>query len=271
MKPDAPIGVFDSGVGGLTVLRALREHLPCENLLYLGDTARVPYGTRSAVSVRRYARQATGLLVDRGIKYLVVACNTASAVAIDDLEDNYAPLPVTGVVEPGALAGCRASYNGHIAVVATESTARGGAYERAIADHCPGTFVTVAACPLLVALAEEGWTDGSVVEAVVDSYLKPLFANHEKPDCLILGCTHFPILADTIGRVAGHDVTLVDSAETTAVFVDEELQRRGLNRSSDSPGSTRFLATDSPRRFAKVGGVFLGESLSEQDVELVDL
>ena len=172
----APVGVFDSGVGGLTVLRALARALPGEDFLYLGDTARLPYGTKSPESIRRYALQAAALLRERGVKCLVVACNTASAVALDDRAAEFAPVPVLGVVEPGAAAACAATRSGHIAVVATESTVRGGAYQSAIHRRRPDATVASRACPLFVALAEEGWTDGPVVEAVIHRYLDDLFA-----------------------------------------------------------------------------------------------
>ena len=215
----APIGVFDSGVGGLTVLRALVRNLPAEDFVYLGDTARLPYGTKSPESIRRYALQAASLLRDRGVKCLVVACNTATAVALDALAQEFAPVPVLGVLEPGAAAACRATREGRIAVIATESTVRGGAYQAAIARRLPQAVVTARACPLFVALAEEGWTEGPVVDAVAHRYLDDLFgpaAGAAAPDTLVLGCTHFPVLAPALRAMLGPRVAIVDSAETTA-------------------------------------------------------
>jgi glutamate racemase len=269
----APVGVFDSGVGGLTVLRALARALPAEEFVYLGDTARLPYGTKSPESIRRYARQAAALLAARGVKCLVVACNTASAVALEDLAREFAPLPVLGVVEPGARAACAATRSGSIAVVATESTVRGGAYEAAIHRCRPDAVVTARACPLFVALAEEGWTDGPVVEAVVHRYLDGLFgpADARRPDTLVLGCTHFPVLAPAIGRVLGGAVTIVDSAETTARVLVEVLGQADLRRPGPGQGRLQLLATDSAERFARVGGTFLGRPLEPGDVEIVDL
>jgi glutamate racemase len=270
----APVGVFDSGVGGLTVLRALTAALPHEDFLYLGDTARLPYGTKSPESIRRYALQAAALLRDRGVKCLVVACNTASAVALDDLAAEFAPVPVLGVVEPGAAAACAATRSGHIAVVATESTVRGGAYQAALRRCRPGATVAARACPLFVALAEEGWTDGPVVEAVVHRYLDDLFADTvaPHPDTLVLGCTHFPVLAPAIRRVLGGGVSIVDSAETTAAALVRVLDETGLRRAdAGAKGSVRLLATDSAERFARVGGTFLGRALQAGDVEVVDL
>jgi glutamate racemase len=271
--PAAPVGVFDSGVGGLTVLRALAGALPAEDFVYLGDTARLPYGTKSPASIRRYALQAAGLLAARGVKCLVIACNTASAVALEDLAREFAPVPVLGVVEPGARAACAATRSGSIAVVATESTVRGGAYEAAIRRHRPGAVVVARACPLFVALAEEGWTDGAVVEAVAHRYLDELFrpAGPARPDTLVLGCTHFPVLAPAIGRVLGSDVAIVDSAGTTAGALVEVLGQAGLRRPAAGPGRVSLLATDSAERFARVGGTFLGRPLQPADVEIVDL
>ena len=273
-RAHAPVGVFDSGVGGLTVLRALAAALPEEDFLYLGDTARLPYGTKSPASIRRYALQAAGLLRSRGVKCLVVACNTASAVALEDLAAGFAPVPVLGVVEPGAAAACAATRSGHIAVVATESTVRGGAYQAAIRRCRPDAAVVARACPLFVALAEEGWTEGPVVEAVAHRYLDDLFAAGPAggPDTLVLGCTHFPVLAAAIRRVVGDGVAIVDSAVTTAAALVAVLGEHGLRRPRGSGGGVvGLLATDSAERFARVGGTFLGRPLATGDVEVVDL
>ncbi len=273
-RTSAPVGVFDSGVGGLTVLRALTAALPHEDFLYLGDTARLPYGTKSPQSIRRYALQAAALLRDRGVKCLVVACNTASAVALDDLAAGFAPVPVVGVIEPGAAAACAATRSGHIAVVATESTVRGGAYQAAIRRCRPEAVVAARACPLFVALAEEGWTDGPVVEAVIHRYLDDLFEGEAAvhADTLVLGCTHFPVLAPAIRKVLGEGVAIVDSARTTAEALVGVLDRAGLRRPpGGAAGRVRLLATDSAERFARVGGTFLGRSLQADDVEVVDL
>jgi len=270
---DQPIGIFDSGVGGLTVLRAMRQLLPNEHLLYLGDTARVPYGTKSVDSVCRYARQAAQLLVDRKIKLLTIACNTASAVAIEQLQDLYQPLPVIGVLVPGAQAACAASNHGKIAVIATESTVRGGAYEKAIRAIEPKASVDQYPCSLLVALAEEGWVDGPIVEAVVQKVLHPVMngSSTDKPDCLVLGCTHLPVLAEAIGNVMGPTVKIIDSATTTAAAVRQQLSDQGLLRQGGETPTIQFLATDSAERFARVGEIFLGHSLLPTDVEHVDL
>jgi glutamate racemase len=266
----APIGVFDSGVGGLTVLRALQAQLPAERFVYLGDTARLPYGTKSPRTVQRYAVQAAGQLVTRGVKALVVACNTASAVALVALREAYQPLPVFGVLDPGAAAAGRASRNGRIGVLATESTVRGGAYQHAILNLRRNARVFARACPMLVTLAEDGWVEGDVPERIVSSYLGAFLHGGESIDTLLLGCTHFPILRDVLARVAGPDVTLVDSAATTAQRVAMTIERTAGDVLE--PHAARvLLATDDRHRFARVGRYFLGEKLAADDVELVDL
>lgn len=269
----APIGVFDSGVGGLTVLRELRRLLPHEDFVYLGDTARLPYGTKSPGSIRQYSLQAARLLHERGVKCLVVACNTASAVALDALAAGFAPTPVLGVLEPGAAAACRATQTGRIAVLATEGTVRGGAYQAAIARLRPDAVVTARACPLFVALAEEGWTDGPIVEGVIHRYLDEIFGGPPAiaPDTLVLGCTHFPVLAPALRKVLGDGVAIVDSAATTAAALAAVLDHRGLRMPGSRAGRVELLATDGPERFARVGAVFLGQPLAPADVEIVDL
>lgn len=264
----AAIGVFDSGVGGLTVLRALRSALPGADFIYLGDTARLPYGTKSAASVVRYAEQAADALVARGLRCLVVACNTASAVALEPLRRRYAPLPVIGVVEPGAEAACAATRTGSIVVLATEGTVRAGAYEQAIQRRRPQARVVSRACALFVALAEEGWTGDDIAERVARRYLEPVLAA-DRPDVLLLGCTHFPVLAGVIGRVAGADVAIVDSAATTAAAVRALFADAGPARAR--AGTVRLLATDDAARFARVGPAFLGEPIDARGVEVVDL
>lgn len=277
MTDDRPIGVFDSGVGGLTVLDALRRRLPGESFLYLGDTARLPYGTKSPETVRRYARQAAGKLIERGVKLLVIACNTASAVAVEDLAEAFAPVPVIGVIEPGAEAACAATRTGHVVVIGTEGTVRGGAYQRAIARRRPDIRVDALACPLFVALAEEGWVDGAIVEAVARRYLEPVLEAHEsgararggghgRVDTLVLGCTHFPVLRGAIQRVCGEGVGLVDSAETTAGVVASRMERLG-----SGGGGVRFIATDASERFARVGGTFLASGIEASEIEMLDL
>ncbi|MGO8840304.1 MAG: glutamate racemase [Methyloceanibacter sp.] len=265
-----PIGVFDSGMGGLTVLRALAGRLPQERFIYLGDTARLPYGTKSAETVQAYALQATRLLIEEGVKIVVVACNTASAVALAPLAEALAPVLVIGVIEPGARAGVAATRNNRIAVIATEGTVKGGAYPRAIHALRRGVSVVQQPCQVFVALAEEGWTDASVTVAAAERYLGPLFEGPSAPDTLVLGCTHFPVLASAIRQVIGGHATIVDSAETTAEAVAGALTARVIGN-REGGGGTRFLATDSPERFARVGAIFLGRPIDASAVELVDL
>lgn len=263
------IGVFDSGVGGLTVLAALRRELPLADFIYLGDTARLPYGTKSADSVVRYSLQCAQALVDRGIQMLVVACNTASASSLGALQARYPKLSVVGVIEPGAAAALAASRSLRIAVIGTEGTIEGGAYPAAIKRRNAAAEVTSLACSLFVAMAEEGWTEGAIAQSVARRYLDPLFEpGGLPPDTLVLGCTHFPLLAAAIQAVLPPSVTLVDSANVTAAAVASQFAQ--VKRSA-TQGSVRFLATDGAARFARVGGRFLGTALSPRDVEIIDL
>ena len=264
------IGIFDSGMGGLTVMRALKARLPRESFVYLGDTARLPYGTKSADTVTRYAVQASAALMKHDIKLLVVACNTASAAALPILVETLAPLPVVGVIEPGAEAAVAAVPEGPIAVIATEGTVRGGAYVRAIQALAPRMPVVQQSCPLFVALAEEGLRDGPITALAAHRYLDPLLATFPHPRGLVLGCTHFPVLKQTIAKVAGPDVTLIDSAETTAAAVENTLRERSLLHGGPAQ-APRFLATDAPGRFAHLGEIFLGEPIDPGAVRLVDL
>ena len=266
---DAAIGVFDSGMGGLTVVRALRTRLPRERFIYLGDTARLPYGTKSADTVRRYALQAARALTACGVKLVVIACNTAS-VSLPALKDALAPLPVIGVIEPGVEAALAAAPDGPIAVIATEGTVKGGAYVRAIGARGPAPVVQQA-CPLFVPMSEEGLADGPIAEAVAHRYLDPLLAMVPKPKGLLLGCTHYPVLKGIVAHVVGPDIAIVDSAETTAAAVDKLLRDENLAGPKRAPQRPQFLVTDAPDRFARVGEIFLGEPIDPGTVELVDL
>lgn len=283
----APIGVFDSGVGGLTVLAALAARLPQERFVYLGDTARLPYGTKSPDTVVRYALQAADALVRRDVKALVIACNTASAVALPAMAERYRDLPLMGVVEPGAAAAAAATRTGRIAVIGTEATVRGGAYQRAIAARLPGAQIRAVACQLFVALAEEGWTEGPIARAAAERYLgalfpraafaaaaPPLAAATFDADTLVLGCTHFPMLRATLREVIGERVSLVDSAATTAEATHALLHAHALlaSQPAASPASAlQLLATDGAERFAAVGSRFLGRPIAPAEVELIDL
>jgi len=275
-RPDLksmPIGVFDSGVGGLTVLNEIRRVLPGEDLIYLGDTARVPYGTKSSVSITRYAEQALRALYSHKIKALVIACNTVSAVALDPLRAAHPELPIFGVVEPGAAAACLASKAGHIGVIATESTINNLAYHKAIISRRPDATVRGKACSLFVALAEEGWHKGELVENIVRKSLGNLLHTDgdNALDTLVLGCTHFPALRGAIQNVVGDDVELVDSAVTTADALAASLAQYNLCAERAASGQVRFLVTDGPERFARVAPNFFSEPVDVSKVELVDI
>lgn len=255
----APIGVFDSGVGGLTVAHAIRLRLPGESIIYVGDTARVPYGPKSPDTVRRYAREIAGWLVGQGVKAIVVACNTATAHALESLQDAL-PLPVIGVIAPGARAAVAADHDGHIGVIGTAGTVASGAYERAIRALAPTATVTARACPLFVPLVEEGWLDGDVTEAIARRYLQPLL--DDAVDAVVLGCTHYPLLKPVLARVLGPGVALIDSAEETARETARVLAERGIEAPPRGPlPSLRVLVTDAPAAFLRQAERFLGEQL----------
>lgn len=278
--PSLPIGVFDSGVGGLTVLSALRNALPQEDFIYLGDTARLPYGTKGADTVTRYALGAAKLLVERGVKLLVIACNTASAVALPALAKTFAPLKVVGVIEAGAQAAVEATAlgSGSVLVTATAGTVRGKAYERAIAARAPGLTVRAVACPVFVALAEEGWGDSEIARASAQRYLAPYLGKSDGDEpvkTLVLGCTHFPLLRTSIefalAQLQREPVTVVDSARTTALQVQALLVAQGIATPSEQPGQVRYLATDEVERFCSAALPFVDKALSLDDVRWVDL
>ncbi|MGH8295935.1 MAG: glutamate racemase, partial [Steroidobacteraceae bacterium] len=262
----------DSGVGGLTVLKALVAQLPRERFVYLGDTARLPYGTKSPETVKRYAVQAAQALARYGVKCLVLACNTASAVGLAAVSERIRDVPVIGVIEPGAQAACLASRSGHIAVIATEGTVRGGTYQDAIIRRRSDARVSAVPAQLFVALAEEGLCRGPIAQSVARYYLEPLFGSSvrgSRPDTLVLGCTHFPMLAEAIRAAAGPEVGIVDSAETTARHVRRTLEAENL-AAGGGAGSVRLLATDAAERFARIGGRFLERPIRPDEVELVD-
>jgi glutamate racemase len=271
LNRDAPLGVFDSGLGGLTVVRALRETLPDEHIVYLGDTARVPYGTKGAATVIKYALSCARHLAARDVKALVVACNTVSAVAPERLRIEL-DVPVLGVVEPGARAAVEATRTGRVGVLATAGTIASGAYPRAVAQLSTRTEVVGQAAPLLVPLAEEGWVDGDVPRQVVRRYLEPLAM--AEVDVVVLGCTHYPLLRAVIDEqvraLIGAHVTIVDSAQATGAHVREFLQARNLARPvGEGGGLTGLLVTDMPQRFREMASRFLGADVGE--VEQVDL
>lgn len=260
-----PIGVFDSGIGGLTVLREITRLLPAENTIYLGDTARVPYGSKSKETVERYSFEVANFLLKHGIKMLVAACNTASAYAVPRLKKEL-NIPVIGVIEPGAMAAVKATRIKKIGVIGTEGTIRSSAYTSAIKALRPEAETFTKACPLFVPLVEEGWANDRVTAMVAERYLGELKTSGI--DTLVLGCTHYPLLKDTIGDVMGEDVTLIDSAASTAEEVKRILMETGLLNGSGH-GSHRFFVTDSPERFLTVGRRFFGDRL--EGAELAEL
>lgn len=263
---DAPLGVFDSGIGGLTVARALFERLPGESVIYYGDTARVPYGPKSPDTVRRYSAEILAYLLERGVKAVIVACNTSTAHALEDLRVR-APVPVIGVIEPGARAAVAASRTGRVGVIGTAGTVASGAYERALQSLRRDVVVAVRACPLFVPLVEEGWFDHPAADLIAREYLDPL--REAGVDALVLGCTHYPLLKPLLGRVMGPDVALVDSAEETAAAAARELEARGLL--ADGAANTRhhFIVSDDEPHFRRIGARFLREPLT--NVEVVPL
>ena len=262
---EGAIGIFDSGVGGLTVVRQIALRLPQENVIYLGDTARVPYGTKSGETVVRYALSCARILLKRRIKLLVVACNTASAFALDSLRESL-DVPVVGVVEPGARSALEKTSTMKIGVIGTRGTIASGEYQHTLKKLAPEVQVFSRACPLFVPLAEEGWIEGEIPRQIAAEYLEDL-QRHEI-DTLVLGCTHYPLLKATIASVLGPEVSLVDSAEATSEVVQDVLSTTDLLNGSDSAGGLRFLASDAPERFAQVGKAFLDQEI--ENVEWVD-
>lgn len=262
-SPTAPIGVFDSGLGGLTVARAVLRQLPNESLVYVGDSARVPYGPKSPDTVRRYALQIGEWLVEQGVKCVVVACNTATAHALEALQAAL-PVPVIGVITPGARAAVRTTTHGAVGVIATSGTIASGAYVKALRVAAQGTDIPLAvqavACPLFVPLVEEGWVEHPATRLIVQQYLAPLRA--QAVDTLVLGCTHYPLLRDVIADEMGATVALIDSAEETAVDVVRVLSES--NRLAPDHGTPvhRFVSSDAPHHFLVLGSRFLGRPLN---------
>lgn len=252
------IGVFDSGIGGLTVLAEIARAMPNEDTIYLGDTARVPYGSKSKETIIRYASEVADFLISKDVKLIVVACNTASAYALAELKTTLS-IPVIGVIEPGARAAAAATKTRRIGVIGTEGTIKSSAYCAAIKSLDSGIKTFTQACPLFVPLVEEGWAGDDVTAVVADRYLSGLKADNI--DTLVLGCTHYPLLKNTIASVMGHSVILIDSAQATAEEVRRMLSTRGLSNQSGMPASHAFFVTDSPERFVSVGKKFFGHRL----------
>lgn len=267
MRRDDPIGIFDSGVGGLTVASEVMKRLPGEDIIYFGDTGRYPYGSRSPQIVRKFALEDVHFLSGSGIKAVVVACNTASSVALDVLRGRFT-IPIMGVIEPGARAAVRATINGILGVIGTRATIKSGSYNQAIERIDPGLKVIAKPCPLFVALAEEGWTEGEAVRLIAQEYLATL--KEVGVDVLVLGCTHYPLLSRVIGKVMGEDVTLIDSAKETSRELRDLLEREGLLNPRKEGGSCRFLVTDDPGAFLEVGRNFLKEKVTGAELVAIE-
>jgi glutamate racemase len=258
-----PIGVFDSGIGGLTVVSALRALLPNESIYYLGDTARVPYGGKSAATVQRYSLEIAAMLLGEDAKTVVVACNTASALALPQLEQTL-PVTVTGVILPGARAAIAKTRSGHIGVIGTRATINSGAYERALRTLNPDVRVTARACPLLVPLIEEGWIESPITDEIIMQYLAPLLT--DGIDTLVLGCTHYPLLRKAIARLVGEKIALVDSAQNCALAVQELLVREDLCAPGTDAGKLQVALTDPPDAFLRVAREALQLDVGEVQV-----
>jgi glutamate racemase len=263
MTNPAPIGVFDSGIGGLTVAHEIIRQLPHESIIYFGDTARVPYGPKSPETVRRYSREIAGFLRDEGVKSIVIACNTATAHALSALRSEM-DMPVIGVVEPGARAAVAATHSGHVGVIGTVGTIKSGAYERAIHELDPDILVTPRACPLFVPMVEEGWTEHEATRLVAREYLEPMLA--AEIDTLVLGCTHYPLLKPLLRDVLGSDVRLIDSAEETAAETARTLSSAHLSADQTAEPVYRFIASDDPLQFLQLGQRFLGSTMEGVEI-----
>lgn len=254
----APIGVFDSGLGGLTVARELMRQLPGEGLIYFGDTARVPYGPKAPTTVRRYSREIASFLEHEGVKAIVIACNTATAHALSMLRSELR-VPVIGVIEPGARAAARGTRTGNVGVIGTAGTIRSGAYDRAIRELAPDARITAQPCPLFVPLVEEGWLDKEATRLIAREYLHPLV--EAGVDTVVLGCTHYPLLKPVLVDVLGQHVLLIDSAAETAAETRRVLAERGLEAAPTGEPLRRFVASDDSSQFLRLGQRFLGHAL----------
>ncbi len=258
MPDSRPIGVFDSGLGGLTVAKAIKEKLPNENIVYLGDTARVPYGNKSTLLVTGYATQITNFLLGENAKLIVVACNTASALALPALQSEFL-VPILGVIIPGSQAAVHATRNKHVGVIGTTATINSNAYTQALREIESSIQITAQACPLFVPLVEEGWLNGPVPSEIIASYLKSI--NVANVDTLILGCTHYPLLKPMIQDIVNDNTVLIDSAETVAEEAATILLEKKMSADSSNKGRLKCFVTDPPIQFESIAERFLGYSL----------
>lgn len=258
MDMDRPIGIFDSGIGGLTVVKEVMGCLPCEDIVYFGDTARVPYGTKSPATVIRFSIENALFLLRFNVKLIVIACNTSSSHGLSVLKRDF-KIPIIGVILPGAREAAKITKCGRIGVIGTTATIQSGAYDAEIKRQDGGLKVFSRPCPLFVSLVEEGWLKDKVTYDIAGKYLKPL--KDKRVDTLILGCTHYPLLKDVIKNIMGRNVNLIDSAKQVAVHVKEVLARENLLSGNNKRGRYRFFVSDEPARFAKIGEKFLGRKI----------
>ena len=263
----SPIGVFDSGIGGLTVLKALQQHFPSESFIYLGDTARLPYGTKSPETVARYSESLTREIIKHDVSSIVVACNTASTHGLDAVKKLAGDLPVIGMIDPAAKAALAASRSKHIGVMATFGTIKSMAYTKALTALDPQCKISPVACQMLVALAEEGWSEGDIAKATLHKYLDPIFNQADAPDTLILGCTHFPVFDALMKEILGNSVTLINSGEAASSYLIPSL----TPCASDEKGTVEFFVTDDPHRFAENAAKFYDHQIMPDNVTLIDI
>lgn len=261
-----PIGVFDSGIGGLTVLKELMVSLPQESFVYFGDTARVPYGTRSKDTIIKYSFQCVRFLLSKDVKAIVIACNTSSAASLSSLKQKF-DLPVIGVIEPGAVAAVGSSRNGRVGIIGTSATVNSGAHREAIKKIDDSRYIVSNPCPLFVPLVEEGWSNTQVASMVAEEYLKPLM--EEKVDTVVMGCTHYPLLKGIVGSIMGPDVKLIDPAYETAREFKSILDQKGMRREDGVPPQYKYYVSDDPEKFVRIGAAFLEKNID--NIEKIDI
>jgi glutamate racemase len=257
------IGVFDSGMGGLTVLRELCKILPNESFIYLGDTARLPYGTKTKNTVLQYSKQMANFLAKQDVKMIIVACNTATVASLSCLKEIYSPLPIIGVVEPGSLIAANTTKTNKIGLIATETTILSQGYQKTLENINPKIKVYTQACNLLVSLAEEGFVSNEIAKLALKEYLTPIFNEDIAIDVLLLGCTHFPVFKEAIKNIVSNHVNIVDSAESTAKYVKQTLEKNNLVNNTANKATIKYFVTDNPLRFARIGSLFFGDNISE--------
>lgn len=268
MSQNKPIGVFDSGIGGLTVLKALQSHFPYESFIYIGDTARLPYGTKSPETVARYAANLTKEILHHDVQAIIVACNTASTHGLTTVKALAKDIPVIGMIDPAAETAVSVSRTGHIGVIATSGTIKSEAYKNALIKQNPDCKISSVACQILVALAEEGWANTDIAKSTLHTYLDPIFKQKNSPDTLILGCTHFPLFAPLIEEMLGMGVTLINSGEAASHHLAKLIKK---NPSEEISPKIKFFVTDDPQRFAENAAKFYNDQITPEDVMLIDI